>query len=313
MNILRIFTLAITAYSIQHVQAHLVVTPTNATFNIRLAAFGTRLNHEGLSGWLESVTRWQNETHGCKSFTEKVPERWIALVERGECSFVEKVRAMQASGAVAVVVGDNQTGNLLLTMFSPSDASDIHVPSVFMTQTSYRDLRFQLATNHGLPVVLYPSQAPLLFSMIMMAVTFPFLVIGMVYLAHLVKRRRHLQSLVATTVSVDALPTRTFHDQDPESGEAGSDEVCAICLEDFVEGDVLRVLRCNHAFHPACIDPWLTQRKRTCPCCKQDALEDSSETSPLLSASQGPIVQSRLGRWWSSWFTTSDAGIEMNN
>jgi putative N-acetylmannosamine-6-phosphate epimerase len=30
---------------------------------------------------------------------------WIALVVRGSCNFVQKVRAMQSSGAAAVVVG----------------------------------------------------------------------------------------------------------------------------------------------------------------------------------------------------------------
>lgn len=43
---------------------------------------------------------------------------WVALVERGgDCSFVAKVRNMQASGAAAVIVGDNQR-NGLITMYA---------------------------------------------------------------------------------------------------------------------------------------------------------------------------------------------------
>lgn len=43
---------------------------------------------------------------------------WVALVERGgKCGFADKVRNMQASGAKAVIVGDNQRGGLI-TMYA---------------------------------------------------------------------------------------------------------------------------------------------------------------------------------------------------
>ncbi|KAK7993707.1 hypothetical protein PG989_007088 [Apiospora arundinis] len=40
---------------------------------------------------------------------------------------------------------------------------------------------------------------------------------------------------------------------------------CSICTEDFLQGEQLRNLSCGHLFHPACIDPWLCDRSRTCP------------------------------------------------
>jgi hypothetical protein len=40
---------------------------------------------------------------------------------------------------------------------------------------------------------------------------------------------------------------------------------CSICTEDFIEGAKLRLLPCGHFYHPQCIDPWLTDRSRTCP------------------------------------------------
>ena len=43
---------------------------------------------------------------------------WVALVRRGGCSFVSKVRNMQNSGAIAVAIGDpDQTG--WVTMYAP--------------------------------------------------------------------------------------------------------------------------------------------------------------------------------------------------
>ncbi|KAL4889369.1 hypothetical protein BDV59DRAFT_186720 [Aspergillus ambiguus] len=45
---------------------------------------------------------------------------------------------------------------------------------------------------------------------------------------------------------------------------------CPICTDDFVKGQDLRVLPCNHKFHPECIDPWLVNVSGTCPLCRID-------------------------------------------
>lgn len=37
---------------------------------------------------------------------------------------------------------------------------------------------------------------------------------------------------------------------------------CAICLSDFVNGDRIRILPCNHIFHMEEVDIWLVQRKK---------------------------------------------------
>jgi len=57
-----------------------------------------------------------------------------------------------------------------------------------------------------------------------------------------------------------------------EGEEVGSGDVdvCAVCIEEYVEGDWLRELPCGHRFHAACIDEWLTKMQATCPLCKLD-------------------------------------------
>ncbi|OJJ46595.1 hypothetical protein ASPZODRAFT_2129819 [Penicilliopsis zonata CBS 506.65] len=45
---------------------------------------------------------------------------------------------------------------------------------------------------------------------------------------------------------------------------------CPICTDDFIKGQDLRVLPCNHQFHPDCIDPWLINVSGTCPLCRID-------------------------------------------
>lgn len=46
-------------------------------------------------------------------------------------------------------------------------------------------------------------------------------------------------------------------------------ESCAICVDDFKDGDMMRVLPCNHHFHLVCIDEWLTNHSDLCPLCKE--------------------------------------------
>jgi len=42
---------------------------------------------------------------------------------------------------------------------------------------------------------------------------------------------------------------------------------CSVCLEQVLDGEMVRTLPCLHQFHSACIDQWLRQQG-TCPVCK---------------------------------------------
>ncbi|KAI2622553.1 hypothetical protein GGR54DRAFT_69181 [Hypoxylon sp. NC1633] len=47
-------------------------------------------------------------------------------------------------------------------------------------------------------------------------------------------------------------------------------DTCAICIDTLEDDDDVRGLTCGHAFHAVCIDPWLTNRRASCPLCKTD-------------------------------------------
>ncbi|KAI0849575.1 hypothetical protein F5Y00DRAFT_268994 [Daldinia vernicosa] len=47
-------------------------------------------------------------------------------------------------------------------------------------------------------------------------------------------------------------------------------DTCAICIDTLEDNDDIRGLTCGHAFHAVCIDPWLTNRRASCPLCKAD-------------------------------------------
>lgn len=70
----------------------------------------------------------------------------------------------------------------------------------------------------------------------------------------------------ASTDEIDAIPELKF---DLNLNERwGNDINCAVCLDEYVVGDLLKQLDCGHHFHKACIDPWL-KKSRICPLCKQ--------------------------------------------
>ncbi|CAG8495982.1 15726_t:CDS:2 [Acaulospora morrowiae] len=61
----------------------------------------------------------------------------------------------------------------------------------------------------------------------------------------------------------------------------GPQITCAICLDDFQEDDLLRILPCEHEYHVGCIDEWLSTKSTKCPLCKFNC--DLSETSDSQS------------------------------
>ncbi|EAA36447.2 RING-8 protein [Neurospora crassa OR74A] len=56
----------------------------------------------------------------------------------------------------------------------------------------------------------------------------------------------------------------------PPECEGTSGDTCAICIDTLEDDDDVRGLTCGHAFHAACLDPWLTSRRACCPLCKAD-------------------------------------------
>ncbi|XP_060179831.1 RING-H2 finger protein ATL29-like [Lycium barbarum] len=78
---------------------------------------------------------------------------------------------------------------------------------------------------------------------------------------------------------IQSFPTFIYSSvQDYGEGKFGLE--CAICLNEFVDDSLMRLLTsCNHVFHQECIDYWLESHK-TCPVCRAslDSMEMRQKT-----------------------------------
>lgn len=60
----------------------------------------------------------------------------VVILSRGGCGFLEKVMWVQRRGGVALIVGDNERGGPILTMYARGDSSNVSIPSLFTSRTT---------------------------------------------------------------------------------------------------------------------------------------------------------------------------------
>ena len=103
---------------------------------------------------------------------------------------------------------------------------------------------------------------------------------------------------------IDALPVTPYAGLPRPAGRDEAEPiVCAICLVDLEDGDMTRVLKCQHTYHKDCLDSWL-ERRVSCPLCirkidvslsrgekrRRDAARKSGERERQRAASGGGVV-----------------------
>ncbi|DAA79016.1 TPA_exp: putative RING finger domain protein [Trichophyton benhamiae CBS 112371] len=113
----------------------------------------------------------------------------------------------------------------------------------------------------------------------------------------------------APALSTANVPVEQQQQQQPRSaspsgsaaGSATSERepstTCPICTDEFVRGQDVRLLPCNHSFHPECVDPWLVDVSGTCPLCRinlnPDAQEQQQHHDTITGIEGDPAIDAR--------------------
>ena len=208
------------------------------------------------------------------------------------------MRYAQYAGAIAAIVYDDRDAALTPMAKSPAEA-DPGVPSVFVSAASGRTLARAVAESDPEKIVVritpgaLDGQDPVsLAASAFVACVAAAAVLSLFWLMQRFDPRARAaadaaalagsvlpstpRDRVASLEEVEARSrTRTHVVLSPREDEAaeaatrnGTNDVCTVCLDEYDEGDEIRELECEHAFHKTCIDEWLTTKRAYCPCCK---------------------------------------------
>ncbi|VDK88445.1 unnamed protein product [Litomosoides sigmodontis] len=234
-----------------------------------------------------------NET-GCAYFTE--PEdscqdtfnnrtgciKYYAVVPRGNCSFSEKAYHAQRGhpDPYSALIIFNDDGHSPVPMAGSKYADRVVIPVVMVSHACMTTMmdRFSVEKGYVIAIRAVPGYYDLVKYLIPLiaVVAFCFVVLCISLAVRVCRERRHLAKKRLSKRNLKKLPVKKFRKGDAE-------ESCAICIDDFVDGEKLRVLPCNHgkisAYHCKCIDPWLTKVRKVCPICKRKVLSSGESHS----------------------------------
>ncbi|XP_021274786.1 receptor homology region, transmembrane domain- and RING domain-containing protein 1 [Herrania umbratica] len=264
-------SLVIIAYLIELASSTVVLKPFSLSFADLPAKFARGMNNSAVCGALEvadpldACTRLRNEFGSNRTDWVK-----FALIIRGDCSFEEKIRNAQSAGfSAAIVYDDRNGGNLVYMMMDPKG---IEVQAVFVSKSAGEFLKDHAKGEMG-ECCIYRQlngRAWTVFAIcfLSLVVIAAFLVIAFIGPRSLSNWRGRNSVKSVDTKMVEALPRVTF--SSARLSQCCTGETCAICLEDYKDGEILKVLPCQHDFHSSCVESWLTKWGTFCPVCKLD-------------------------------------------
>jgi hypothetical protein len=109
---------------------------------------------------------------------------------------------------------------------------------------------------------------------------------------------RVIRNNLLTRDQVFALEEEDFVSATNENGENNNEACCccAICLDEFENKEMVRVLPCKHRFHEDCLIPWLTERHASCPLCKFDVMQyvlekEGNKSDPVDKSNGVPTME----------------------
>lgn len=193
---------------------------------------------------------------------------WFVLIDDEGCSgYIKASRAIEGGFQAVIIAGNEESegeeeeGRVTIPVVYVSKDTGVRLEDntfeknpktrIIITALSYRPFDYQF---YMIPFAIIVGICFVLMAMFMISR----------YYRHYLEQRRNRLS----PTNLRKIPTKKF--------KKGDDyyDVCAICLEEYRDGERLRILPCEHAYHCKCVDPWLTEGKRTCPVCKRPVLNE---------------------------------------
>ncbi|KAM8952682.1 LOW QUALITY PROTEIN: E3 ubiquitin-protein ligase RNF13 [Pelodytes ibericus] len=248
------------------------------------ARFGYRLPSDGLKGLL--VT--SKPENACEPISpppmqrDNVSSVYIVLIRRLDCNFDLKVLNAQKAGYKAAIVYNVDSDDLISMGSNDVDIlKKIDIPSVFIGESSARIMKKDFTWDKGAHIILIPDQLAIEYYLIpfLIIVGICLVLIVIFMITKFVQDRHRARRNRLRKDQLKKLPIHKFKKGDEY-------DVCAVCLDEYEEGDKLRILPCSHAYHCKCVDPWLTKTKKTCPVCKQKVVPSQGDSESDSDSSQ---------------------------
>lgn len=198
-----------------------------------------------------------------------------AFVPRGDCQFSEKAYNVQLGNYRALIVFSNP-GDLPIPMDGDTYKERVHIPVVMVSYNCMERIKETYPPEDGYRIAI--RAIPGYYELVKYLIPFVgvvglcFIVLFLSLLFRVCRERRRIARKRLSKSNLKKLPTKKY--------KKGEDlETCAICLDDFAEGEKLRILPCNHVYHCKCIDPWLTKNRKVCPICKRKVCSSGDSDS----------------------------------
>ncbi|XP_054167506.1 E3 ubiquitin-protein ligase RNF13-like isoform X2 [Oppia nitens] len=270
-----------------------VISPNNRTVDVFVdfeLGFAASVPSEGILG---RFVVGQPED-GCSQMagppqTNQTGIKWFVLVKRYPCQFTTKVQNAMNAGFDAVIIYniDVMTVKKYSLVHSPQSAENgVTIPALLISFEDGWTLKKEYLWTNGFYLMILPDlpfnlNAYLLPFAIVIAVCLILMISFMIFqIVKCYRERKRRQRHRLSSRHLKQIPIQKYRKGDQY-------DTCAICLEEYVDGEKLRILPCGHAYHMKCIDPWLTKNRRVCPVCKgKVVLPGMSDISDTESESE---------------------------